>query len=252
MSELRDPVCSVSHLITAVWAAYATLILIRITPAKTAQRISVVVFGLSMVLLYLASGTFHGVPYTQTANPAEFRFFQLLDQSAIFLVIAGTNTPCLVILLGGERGKWYLKTMWLLAAAGIACLWVLPKPPHELIVAICLGMGWFGVVPGARYYRVVGWRAMNWVLLGAGAYTTGAVLELLEWPMLSTFPVRFGYHEIFHLCDTVGSLAFFLFITRHVIPYEKPEEESSADRAEKPELAAVGRRAAEFDEYTPG
>jgi hemolysin III len=70
-----------------------------------ARRAAVAVFGASTVLLYLASGAFHGLPYTRDAHPAEFRFFQRLDQSAILLLIAGTNTPPLVILLGGRTRR---------------------------------------------------------------------------------------------------------------------------------------------------
>lgn len=223
--EMRDPFSSVSHLLTALWAAYATLILIRLTPNQRRRRLALAVFGLSMVVLYTASGTFHGLPYNKYDNPAEFSFFQRIDQSAIYVLIAGTNTPCLAILLPGARGKRFLAAMWLIAATGITCLWVLPKAPHWLIVTFCLSMGWLGLAPGVLYYRLVGWRAMNWVILGGGFYTFGAICELTEWPNVSAWPVRIGYHEIFHLCDTAGSIAFFLFVARHVATYEPPAVE---------------------------
>lgn len=233
---LRDPVSSASHLLTAVWAVYATLILIRLTPPRSAKRWSVVVFGLSMVLLYAASGTFHGVPYTRDANPAEFRFFQKIDQSAILFLIAGTNTPILVTLLGGRKGRWFLGVMWGLAAAGVACLWALPQAPHWAIVAIYLGMGWLGVVPIVHYYRLLGWRAMNWMWAGAGFYTAGAVCELTGWPVVSDAPLRFGPHEVLHLCDTAASVSFFVFVLKVVVPFEPrrvrsdPDEGAGQDR----------------------
>jgi hemolysin III len=220
--ELRDPVSSASHLLTAAWAAYATLILVRLTAGRPDRRLAVLIFGFSMVLLYLASGTFHGVPYTRTANPDEFRFFQKIDQSAIFLLIAGTNTPCLLVLLGGRKGRAFLAVLWLLAAVGIASLWLLPKAPHSAVVAIYLAMGWLGLFPVVHYYRAVGWRAMTWMWLGAVLYTLGAVCELTRWPVISDWPVRLGFHEILHFFDTAGSVAFFLFVVRVVIPYEPP------------------------------
>jgi hemolysin III len=238
--EFRDPVSSASHLLTAAWAAYATLILIRLTRGDPVRRAAVAVFGVSMVLLYLASGTFHGVPYTRTTHPDEFGFFQKLDQSAIFLLIAGTNTPCLVVLVGGARGRWFLRALWGLAAAGIACLWLLPKAPHAVVVAIYLAAGWLGILPVIHYYRAVGWRAMNWIWLGAGFYTAGAVCELLEWPVLSVWPVRFGFHELLHLCDMGGSVAFFVFVVRYVIPYEPPTVEPEPDAEGQPERTGWG------------
>jgi hemolysin III len=217
--DLRDPVSSASHLLTAAWAVYATLILVRLTRGEPGRKAAVAVYGLSMVLLYLASGTFHALRYD---TPEQFRFFQKLDQSAIFLLIAGTNTPILVTLLEGRWRTWFLRMMWLFAAVGVACLWLLPKAPHAAVVAIYLAMGWLGVLPVVHYYRAVGWRAMNWVWLGAGFYTLGAACELANWPVLTAWPVRFGYHEILHLCDTAGSLAFFAFITKYVVPFRKP------------------------------
>lgn len=216
---LRDPVSSASHLLTAVWAVFATLVLIRLTPARSARRFAVLVFGLSMVLLYLASGVFHGLWYSTTS---EFRFFQRLDQSAIFLLIAGTNTPALVVVAGGRTGRWFLGLMWGLAALGIACLWLLPRAPHWLVVTNYLGMGWLGLLPVAHYYRVLGWRALNWVWLGAAAYTLGAICELTRWPVISTSPVRIAFHEVMHFTDTAGTIAFFIFVTRFVLPYQKP------------------------------
>jgi hemolysin III len=233
---LRDPVSSASHLFTAVWAVYATLLLVRLTPPRSAKRRSVVVFGLSMVVLYAASGTFHGVPYTRAANPDAFRFFQKLDQSAILLLIAGTNTPILVVLLGGRKGVAFLRLMWGLAALGVACLWFLPKAPHWAVVGIYLSVGWLGLAPVAHYYRAVGWRAMNWMWAGAAFYTAGAVCELTEWPVLSTAPLRVGYHEVLHFCDMAGSLCFFAFVLRVVLPHaprpavDDPDREPAADR----------------------
>lgn len=214
--ELRDPVSSLSHLLTAVWAVFATFVLVRLTPPERSRRLAVIVFGVSMVLLYLASGTFHGLYYS---TPEQRRFFQKLDQSAIFLLIAGTNTPCFAILLGGRRGRVFLWGMWGLAAFGIACLWLLPKAPHWVVVSIYLGVGWLGIVPVARYYRAVGPRAMNWVWAGAGFYCLGAICELTEWPTIMLWPVRIGFHEVLHFCDSAGTLMFFLFISRHVVTY---------------------------------
>lgn len=214
--ELRDPISSASHLLTAVWAVFATLVLLRLTPPERRRQFAVAVFGLSMVLLYLASGTFHGLYYS---TPEERRFFQKLDQSAIFLLIAGTNTPCLMILVGGRVGRVFLQLLWGLAFAGIFCLWVLPKAPHWVVVSIYLGVGWIGVLPVVRYYKVVGPRAMNWVWAGAGLYCLGAIFELTEWPTLLEWPVRIGFHEVLHFCDSAGTLAFFGFISRYVVTY---------------------------------
>ena len=214
MLELRDPVSSLSHLATALWAVFATLLMLRLTPPDRGRRAAVLVYGATMVLLFLASGLFHGL-YFETDE--QRRLFQKIDQSAIYLLIAGTNTPPIVILLAGAWRKWCLRLVWGCALAGVACQWLLPKPPHALVVGLYLALGWFGLVPGRQYYRALGWGALNWVWVGAFCYTAGAVCELTQWPVI--IPGWVHSHEVLHFFDTAGSIAFFLFIVRHVIPY---------------------------------
>lgn len=217
MMALRDPVSSSSHLFTAVWAVYATLVMYRLAAGRPGRLAPVLVYGLSMVSLFLFSGLFHGLHYD---TPEQRRFFQRLDQTAVYLLIAGTYTPVLCVLLAGAWRRWFLRLVWALAAAGVACLWLLPKAPHWSVVAIYLSLGWVGVLPLPLYYRAVGWRAMNWVWLGAGLYTLGAVCELTQWPVL--VPGWFGFHEALHVCDSAANMALFLFVVRYVIPHEPP------------------------------
>lgn len=214
MLELRDPVSSLSHLATALWAVFATLLMLRLTPPDRGRRAAVLVYGTTMVLLFLASGLFHGLHFE---TQEQRRLFQKIDQSAVYLLIAGTNTPPIVILLAGAWRRLCLRLVWGCALAGVACLWLLPKPPHALVVGLYLTLGWFGFLPGRQYYRALGWRALNWVWVGAACYTAGAVCELTRWPVI--IPGWVQSHEVLHFLDTAGSIAFFLFIVRHVIPY---------------------------------
>lgn len=220
--EFRDPLSCLSHLFVAVWAGFALMVILKRAHACQSCRIAGAIFGGSMVLLYLSSSVFHGVPFTATQNETEFRLFQRLDQSAILILIAGTNTPMLATFLTGRWRLWCLGGMWMFAGIGVAALWLLPKAPHEMIVVVCLAMGWIGVLPIPIYYRAVGWRAMNWVWAGCLLYTAGALCELFQWPVLTTSPIRFGFHETFHLLCAAASVSFFMFILRHVIPYQKP------------------------------
>jgi hemolysin III len=219
--ELRDPVSSASHLATAVWAVYATLLMLRLAPPG--RRLPLAVYGLSMVLLYLASGTFHGLHFESSE---ERRFYQKLDQSAIFLLIAGSYTPMQAVLLAGAWRRRLLRAVWGLAVAGITALWLLPEAPHAVVVGLFLGVGWMGMLGIPGYARAVGWRAMNWVWLGAGLYTLGAVCELARWPVL--IPGWVHAHEVLHFCDTAATLAYFVFVARYVVPYRETERSWAA------------------------
>ena len=174
-------------------------------------------FGGSLVLLYLASGTFHGLPLASGSD--DFRLFQRLDQSAIYLVIAGTNTPLMVTFLRGRQRVMLLATIWIVAALAISALWLLPKVNHAVIVSACMAMGWLGMWPLRTYHRAVGARAMGLLWLGCFLYTAAALCELTEWPVLLVEPFRFGFHETFHIFCAAASATFFLFILRYVIPF---------------------------------
>jgi hemolysin III len=214
VTDLRDPVSSASHLLTALWAVFATLVMLRLTARRPERLLPVVVYGVSMVLLFLASGTFHGLHYD---TPEQKRFFQKLDMSAVYLLIAGTYTPVLAIVLTGAWRAWFLRMVWLMALAGVGCLWLLPKPPHAAMVSFYLGIGWLGILPLPVYYRALGWRAMNYVWVGAAFYSAGAICELAEWPVI--VPGWVQWHEVLHFCDTAASVTFFLFVVRYVIPF---------------------------------
>lgn len=226
MTDLRDPVSSASHLFTAAWAVFATLVMIRLAAPRPGRVLPVVIYGASMVLLFLASGMFHGLHYH--GDEARKRLFQKLDQSAVYLLIAGSYTPVLAILLDGAWRRWSLRMVWGFAIAGVSCLWLLPKVPHAVTVSLYLGVGWAGFAPVVQLYRAVGWRAMNWAWLCAGFYCAGAIFELTNWPVI--VPGVIQAHEVLHFCDTGGALALFVFVVRYVIPFQPPS--SVAGRCE--------------------
>lgn len=193
--------------------------------AAPGRRWPFAVYGLSMVLLFSASGLYHGVHF---ASPQERQFYERLDYSSIFLLIAGTNTPPMAVLLRGRWRAWCLGLMWAAALLGFVAIWLLPKPPMSLAVGLFLTLGWLGLAPVVHYYRAVGWRAMNGVWAGGACYTAGAVFELTRWPVI--VPGWLQWHELFHFCDTVAGLIFFWFVLRHVLPRAMPEPEPSGER----------------------
>src|SRR5262245_2977873 len=97
--------------------------------APPGRRIPVCIYGGSLILLFLASGLFHGIRFQ---SEDERWFFQRLDHSSIYLLIAGTNTPALMILLRGRMRWVFMRLVWGLALLGFATMWLLPKPPHAL------------------------------------------------------------------------------------------------------------------------
>jgi hemolysin III len=218
LESLRDPVSSASHFLTAFLAVVVTLFLVRWTRGDVVRRLCVLVFGVSAVVLYTASGLFHALKLP----PEELRLYQRIDMSAIYLLIAGSSTPMAALLIRGRFRTALLAGQWLFAAAGIAALWLLPKADHRLLVSLYLAMGWLGAAGLWHYWRATGWRGVRWAVGGAGFYTAGAVIELANWPVLWTGIVR--SHELLHFCDIGGTACHLVFIVKYVLPYRHPTE----------------------------
>ncbi len=211
---LRDPVSSGTHLVACLWAIFGTLILWRLARGDRSKQLSLVCFGISMIALYAASATYHALQL----SPEQLQFFQLLDHSAIYILIAGSYTPVFVVLIRHRARKGlYLGCIWGLAAVGIACKWLFCDVSYWLTVSLYIGMGWLAVVPIIELLRAVGWRGILWAFYGGLAYTAGGIADVVEWPVL--YPRVFSSHELFHLLAMGGTLCHFVFMVRHVATF---------------------------------
>jgi hemolysin III len=217
---LRDPVSSLTHLLTSLCAVYVTLLLRRLTRGDRTKRLSLTCFGICMILLYAASGLYHAIPLPKTTPVVEV--FRRLDHSAIYLLIAGTYTPVFAVLLRGRQRGLLLALVWLLACGGIAAKWLLPFTPIKVSVAIYVALGWLGLLAFPELIRAVGLRAMALGGLGGLCYTAGALCEVAHWPVL--VPGLFAWHEVFHLCDMAGTALHVAFMVRYVVPYQPADE----------------------------
>lgn len=219
--DFHDPVSAYTHLIMAAWSAFVAVILLRLTARHPpGHRLSILVYAVSAVTLYTASGLFHGIRHP---SPAWWRAWQLLDQTAIFGLIFGSNVPIAVYLLKPRPRNWLLATMGAVGLVGAASLWLLPwvlgKPPHEVLIAAYLTMGFLGLLPIRAYFRKVGWGGMLWVFLLSFFYVGGAVSEAAKWPVIIEAGWwRFTYHEILHLADMAGTGAHLVLLLKYVLP----------------------------------
>jgi hemolysin III len=228
--DYKDAVSSLTHLFTAGWAVFATLILLRLTRGHGPGRWAVGIYGLTMVLLYLASGVFHGILYLITktvfdpddraAAVSQLWVAQRLDKSAIFALIAGSYTPVFVYLLAGAWRRWCLIAVWSIAAAGIGSIWLWPSHPHPLLVGVYVGMGLVGLVPMPKYLVRIGWKGLLWAAAFGGAFLSGAAVEVAQWPTL--IPGYFGPHEFLHVADAAGTMIHVGFVVKFLLRRPPP------------------------------
>ena len=208
--DFHDPVASGSHLFTAVWAFFAMLVLVRLSGDQPlVVRLSLIVFGVSMVLLYLASGLYHGLSYTGDQK----NFWLRMDRSAIFLLILGSQLPIFAAFLTGWRRALSISVASAITIFGIIYQWA-GEVSQPIAIASYVGMGAVGMLTIPWWAKLAGWNGMLWFGTATGLYVAGAAIEAMQWPN----PIEgfVGHHELLHLFDTVGSLVHFGFIVKFV------------------------------------
>jgi hemolysin III len=215
MKLLREPVSGLTHLVFAVVAVIGATVLITLAAVyrKWWHLGAFIVYGLSLVLLYLASSLYHLLPVSDRAR----RVLRQLDHVAIFLLIAGTYTPLCLVPLRGPWGWSLFAAVWTLALAGMFQAIFAVDAPRWLVASLYLGLGWLVVVAIWPLVNLVSPEGVFWFFLGGGFYTIGAVIYALKRP--DPVPGVFGFHEIFHIFVMLGSLAHFLGIVRAILPH---------------------------------
>lgn len=165
---------------------------------------SALVYGISLILLYLASTLYHS-----------FRgkvkdVFKVIDHAAIYVLIAGNYTPFALIPLHGELGWAIFGFVWSMAALGIVFQFFAVKKFRVLRTLCYLGMGWFAVIMIKPLLLTLPAAAIGWLLAGGICYTIGAIFYLAK---------RLPYsHVVWHLFVMGGSAMHFYAVFHYVLP----------------------------------
>ena len=208
---LREPVNSISHMVGAVLALVVTVVLLFVARATVLEYVALSIFGLSSVLLFTASSLLHGV----NAGPIGGAWLRRFDHAAIFVLIAGTYTPVLLIALLPHRPNlalWLLVVVWLIALAGVIFKIAWINAPRWLSTGLYLAMGWLVVLAIVPVARALGTTGTIWLGIGGLIYTLGAVIYGSKRP--NPLPGVFGFHELWHLFVLAGWAANVVMVFR--------------------------------------
>lgn len=195
---------SLSHGVGLV-AALAAAPLLIVTAVKAGGAAGVVgacVFVATMVLLYLTSALYHALPPGKTK-----RLFQLLDHSAIYLLIAGTYTPFTLGVLRGTLGWTLFGIVWGLAIGGIL-IKALGRLPSHVSTFLYLVMGWLILIAVKPLWEGLSAPALAWLVAGGLSYSFGVIFFVLDGRY------RFG-HFVWHLFVLAGTACHFVAIWHH-------------------------------------
>ena len=169
------------------------------------EMVSCALYGITLVLVYATSVLYHGV-----THEASKRWLQTLDHVAIFLLIAGTYTPFVLIALRGAWGWSLFGIVWTLAAIGTVMELTGLRRFRSVMIALYIGMGWVGIVAIRPLMAALPLPGLILVLAGGVSYTLGVIFYV--WRSL-----RF-HHAVWHVFVIGGSVLQFLSVWWYVLP----------------------------------
>jgi hemolysin III len=193
---------SISHGIGLVAALVATpfLIMHAVRRGDRGFIFGASLFAATMVLLYLASTLYHALPIGKAK-----RVFQVIEHSAIFLLIAGTYAPFTLGVLSGAWGWTLLGLVWGLAVAGVA-LKAFDRMSHTIVsTSLYLLMGWLILIAVNPLYARVPASGLLWLVAGGVAYTAGVAFFAAD------SRLRYG-HFIWHLFVIAGTVCHYFAV----------------------------------------
>lgn len=173
--------------------------------------VTTAIFGSTMVLLYFSSAVAHGLPAGRSKQ-----IFFVIDQAAIFLLIAGTYTPLALVALHGAFGWVLFGLQWAMAITGI--LLIVLRPNRVEVgakvadIVLYAGMGWMMLIAIVPIIKSIPTMGFIWVLLGGACYTFGIIFYK---------KAKFKFaHLVWHLMVLAGSICHFFAIFFYVIPID--------------------------------
>jgi hemolysin III len=204
-----------SHALAAVAAVVVTILLLIETRSDGVRFVSILIFGLSMIGLYLGSAVYHLGRW----RGRHARVLRAIDHANIFFLIAGTYTPICVNVLTGWHRIAVLSLVWTIGLAGALAKVMHLRLPRWASTGLYLGMGWVALIALPQLTAALPWQAIAMLISGGVLYSIGAVIYALKRP--NPLPRIFGFHEIFHLFTIAGGAAFIMMIWIWVLPFPR-------------------------------
>ncbi|MBK8972629.1 MAG: hemolysin III family protein [Hahellaceae bacterium] len=182
-----------------------TLLIVLVSLEQGAQAVvAVSIYGASLFLLYLASTLFHSVQAPQVKA-----WLNLFDHCAIYLLIAGTYTPFLLVGLNDTTG-WLLFTLiWSIALAGIYLKLRFRGKYHRFHVMNYVALGWIAMIAMPQLKAHLPEGALDLIIWGGITYTVGVIFYVLE-------QIPFC-HAVWHLFVLGGSTCHYIAVYHTVL-----------------------------------
>ncbi|MFT5875571.1 MAG: hemolysin III [Clostridium sp.] len=213
LSKFREPISSLTHLLGAFLSTIGLILLIKysLDTTNVYNTVMLSVFGVSSILLYCASSTYH----KSLSSKKTIKVLRRVDHSMIYILIAGTYTPICLIALKGAIGTFLFLGIWLLALIGILMKIVWFDAPRWLYTGFYILIGWLSIFAVVPIIKAVSIGGFMWLLAGGLFYTAGGIIYATKWPKINL--KLFGFHEIFHIFIMLGSLCHYILMFKYIM-----------------------------------
>ena len=186
-------------------AALAVLVALAAVHGTARHVVACSIYGSTLILLYLSSTLYHSIWHQKTKQ-----IFEIIDHSAIYLLIAGTYTPFTLIALDGGW-RWSLfGIVWGLAVLGVVFKAFYINRFPAISMGVYLGMGWLCVVAVKPLLENLTTSGFLCLLAGGISYTVGTIFY--GWAALPF------HHAIWHLFVMGGSVCHFFSVMFLILP----------------------------------
>ncbi|MFB9057156.1 hemolysin III family protein [Mariniflexile ostreae] len=204
-TAFEEKINAISHAIGALLGVAALVLLIVFNTNKTNWSLfSVIVYGISIIVLFTASTVFHAV-----RNEKRKHYFRIVDHISIYLLIAGTYTPVCLIALEQSRGWPLFFTAWGIATFGVVLKLFFTGRFELFSTLLYLIMGWLIVLDFSNLSEAIGSEGVLLLFAGGLSYTIGVIFYVCH---------RIPYnHNIWHVFVLAGAVFHFLMIFMHII-----------------------------------
>ncbi|MEP3836129.1 MAG: hemolysin III family protein [Algibacter sp.] len=204
-SPLEEKLNSITHAFGALFGIVALVLLLTNNTNKTDWSLfSVILYGLSIIILFLASTFYHTV-----IEGSYKHYFRIADHISIYFLIAGTYTPVCLISLERTLGWTLFFVVWGIAAFGVILKLFFTGRFEVFSTLLYLVMGWLIVFDFSNLATQIGEPGIFWLFAGGLSYTVGIVFYVID-----KIPYN---HVIWHLFVLAGAVFHFLMIFGYVI-----------------------------------
>ncbi|WP_087023593.1 PAQR family membrane homeostasis protein TrhA [Thaumasiovibrio subtropicus] len=205
--SIREEIAnSITHGVGIIFGIVALVLLLWKGVAAEGDALTITsfaIYGGSMILLYLASTLYHAIPFARAK-----RLLKTFDHCAIYLLIAGTYTPFMLISLRTPLSITLMVVIWLIAVAGVIFKVAFVNKFKKLSLATYLFMGWLSLVAIYPLSQSLSLGGMVMLAAGGLAYSLGVIFYV-------TKRIPFN-HAIWHVFVLAGTVCHFVAIYGYV------------------------------------